>query len=360
MKEYGIGIVGCGFMGKVHAYCHKAVPFYYKSLPCKTRLIGACASRETSARELKEQGDFLIATTDYKELLQRKDIQIIECCLPNHLHKQLLIDTIKAGKHVYCDKPLALNVKEGEEICALARKSEVKHQLAFQYRFMPHVTRAKQLIEEGVVGEISSFRSSYLHASCVTGKKKAYSWKAEYEKVGGGVLVDLGSHLIDLLTYLLGDFKQVKGFVRNFTSPDNRTDDWALLNIETESGAVGTMEASKMATGTNDDLRVEIHGSKGALRFASMDPNWLEFYDNTEEASPIGGLRGFRKIETVQRFTEPQGIPMPKVSIGWIRGHVASLYSFLDAVANDKKTSPDFEDGLKVQKIIETAYRSAE
>ena len=359
MKEYGIGIIGYGFIGKVHAYGYKTIPFYYQPPPCRTKLIGICTSREATAQEAKEQGGFLFSDIDYRELLRRKDIQIINCCLPNHLHRQVVVDALKAGKHVYCDKPLALNVQEAEEIYTLARKSKVKHQITFQYRFIPAIMRAKQLIEQGILGQIFSFRSVYLHASCVT-QKKAYSWKAEYDKVGGGVLVDLGSHLIDLLRFLLGEFKQVNSITKNFTSPDRRTDDLALANIQMENGAIGSLEASKMATGSNDEFRIEIHGRKGALRFNSMDPNWLEFYDHTEETAPIGGFRGFKRIETVQRYPEPPGIPLPKFSIGWIRYHVACLHSFLEAVTKDKKCSPDFEDGLKVQRIMETIYKSAQ
>jgi len=360
MKEYGVGIIGYGFIGRVHTYSYRNIPFYYRDPPCKTKLIGVCTSRPETAQKAKEQGGFLFATTDYRELLERDDIQIINCCVPNYLHKEVVIEALKAGKHVYCEKPLALNLQEAKEIYKVAENSGVKHHITFQYRFIPAVMRAKQLIDEGAIGEIFSIRGVHLHSSCVIQPpKRAYSWKAEYEKVGGGVLVDLGSHLIDLTRYLLGEFKRVNGFVKNFTSPDKRTDDLAIMNVEMENGAVGTLEASKMATGTNDDLRLEIHGKKGAIRINSMTPNWLEFYDNTEPDAPIGGAKGFKKIDTVQKYPEPPGIPMPKFPIGWIRYHVACLHSFLNAIAKDEESSPNFKDGLEVQRIIEATYDSA-
>jgi len=199
----------------------------------------------------------------------------------------------------------------------------------------------------------------HLHSSCVTQKSQAYSWKAESTKVGGGVLVDLGSHLIDLTRYLIGEFKSVNGYMKNFTSPDVQTDDVAILSVEMTNGAIGSLEASKMATGTNDDLRIEIHGLKGAIRFNSMEPNWLEYYDNTELDMPLGGKKGFKKIETIQKYPEPQGIPIPKFPVGWMRYHVACLHSFLRSIVDDTETSPNFRDGLEVQKIIEAAYISS-
>lgn len=359
LKEYGVGLVGYGFIGKVHTYSYRNIPFYYRDPPCKVKLVGVCTSREETAQEAMEQGGFSFATTDYRELLERDDIQIINCCLPNFLHKKVVINALKAGKHVCCEKPLALNLKEANDIYDVAKNSGVKHQITFQNRFIPAIMRAKQLIDEGAVGEIFSFRGVHLHSSCVTQKSQAYSWKAESEKVGGGVLVDLGSHLIDLTRYLIGEFKSVDGCVKNFTSPDKQTDDLALLSVEMANGAVGSLEASKMATGTNDDLRIEAHGSKGAIRFSSMEPNWLEFYDNAESDEPIGGRKGFTKIETIQKYPELPGIPIPKFPIGWMRYHVACLHSFLRSIVDGTEASPNFKDGLEVQRILEAAYVSS-
>jgi predicted dehydrogenase len=359
LKEYGVGIIGYGFIGKVHTYSYKNIPFFYRDPPCKVKLVGVCTSHSETAQEAKEQGDFSFATTNYKELLERNDIQIINCCLPNYLHRDVVINALKSGKYVCCEKPLALNFKEAKEIYEVAKHSDVKQQITFQNRFIPAVMRAKQLIDEGAIGEIFSVRGAYLHSSCVTQKSQAYSWKAESEKVGGGVLIDLGSHIIDLTRYLVGEFKRVNGYIKNFTSPDKQTDDLAIMNIEMMNGAIGTLEASKMATGTNDDLRLEIHGSKGAIRFNSMEPNWLEYYDNTKLDKPIGGKRGFTKIDTIQKYPEPPGISIPKFPIGWMRYHVACLHSFLRSIVDDTKTSPDFKDGLEVQRVMEAAYISA-
>ena len=359
MKEYGVGIAGYGFIGKVHAFAYRAIPFYYDDIPAKINLVGVCAQSIQTREKAIAQAGFQFATEHYTELIKRKDIHIINCCLPNHLHYELVKHALNEGKHIYCDKPLALNSKQAEELTFLAKNSGVKCQIVFQLRFFPAIMRAKQLIEEGFLGKINFFRFLYLHSSCVKQSKKAYSWKAEFEKVGGGVLVDLGSHIIDLARYLVGDFSSIYAKTRNYTSPDKRTDDIAILNVETVSGSTGILEASKMATGTNDEVRFEIYGSEGALAFNSMEPNWLLAYDMRDPDSPIGGLRGYKKIETVQRYPDATGIPLPKFSIGWIRSHIACLHSFLYSIVNDKPASPSFEDGLIVQKIIEAGYESA-
>ncbi len=359
MKEYGVGIAGYGFIGKVHAFAYRAIPFYYDDIPAKIKLVGVSAYSEESKKKAIEQSNFEFATADFMELVKNKDIHIINCCLPNNLHYDIVKSAILEGKHVYCDKPLALNLQQAQELTELAEKSPVKTQIVFQLRFFPAVMRAKQLIDEGFVGKINFFRFLYLHSSCVKQSSKAYSWKAEFEKVGGGVLVDLGSHIIDLARHLVGEFRSVYAKTKNFTSPDKRTDDLAIINVETLHGAEGILEASKIATGTNDEVRFEIYGSEGALAFNSMEPNWLYAYNMRDLDTPIGGFRGFKKIETVQRYPDATGIPLPKFSIGWIRTHIASLHSFLYALTHDKIPQPSFRDGLAVQKIIDAAYNSA-
>jgi len=360
MKEYGIGLLGYGFIGKVHAYSYKNIPFYYKEPPCKANLIGVCDSRPEALEEAKNQSGFEFTTTSYRELLERPDIQIIDCCLPNFLHREVVIAALKAGKNVYCEKPLALNLKQAKDIYEVAEKSGVRHQIVFEYRFIPAIMRAKQLIEEGAIGEIFSLRGVDLHSSAVIQPVgRAYSWKAEFEKVGGGVLMDLGPHIIDIVRYLAGNFDRVCAYAKNFTSPDKRTDDLAIVAVEMKNGAIGTIEASKMATGATDEIRLDIHGLKGALRFNSLTPNWLGFYDNTEPETPIGGEKGLKMIDTVQKYPEAPGIPMAKFPIGWIRYQAASAYSFLKSISEDSKPSPDFKDGLEVQRIIEAAYISS-
>ncbi len=370
MKELGVGIVGYGFIGKVHTYGYLNLPLFYDPSPAKIKLVGVCTAHKQTAKKAKDIGNFSFATTSYQDLLKRDDIHIINCCTPNYLHKNILIDALKAEKNVYCEKPLAINLAEAKEILQVAEKFNKTYQMTFEYRFIPAIMRAKQLIEKGFLGKVFSFRGCYLHSGYID-PARPMSWRLDKKKAGGGALFDLGSHIIDLIKYLLGDYKAVFATTRTFIDerpfPDNPTrkakvevDDISFLQLEMQNEAFGTLEASRLATGANDDLRIEIHGEKGALYYNHMDPNWLWVYDAKDTKEPIGGFRGFKRIETVQRYPKPAVLPGPKFSIGWMRYHIASQHNFVKRVIEGKKGNPSFYDGYKVQEIMEAAYLSAE
>jgi predicted dehydrogenase len=368
--QYGIGLVGYGFIGKMHTYAYKSIPFFYSPPPADIRLVGVCTSRDETAKQAVQHGGYEIGTTDYHELLERDDIHIINCCTPNNLHKDILIDAMKAGKHIYCDKPLALNLAEAQDILNSAAGTKMVHQMTFQYRFIPAIMRARQLLDEGLLGEPMSFRAAYLHSGYVD-PSRPMSWRLNKEQGGAGAMFDLGSHILDLVRYLLGECKEVFATTQTFIKSrpvskgsselvDVDVDDLTLVQMRMENGALGTMEASRIATGTNDDLRLEIHGREGAIRFNLMEPNWLYVYDNRSKADPIGGMKGYTLVETVQRYPEPAVFPGPKFTIGWTRFHIACLYNFLSNVVKGESAPPTLYDGFKVQEIMEAALKSAE
>jgi predicted dehydrogenase len=318
------------------------------------------------------QGKFEFGTTRYSDLLERDDIDIIHVCTPNVLHREQVVQAIEAGKHVYCDKPLGASYEDCEAMVAAVNGAgpNLVTQVALQYRFYPCTMRARQLVEDGFPGKIYSFRAVYLHASNID-PDKPLKWKMDKRRGGGGVLYDLGSHVLDLVNHLAGPFTEV--FADTHTATKERrhpetgamtpveTDDQAIMLLRARDGALGTVEASKIATGTNDELRVEIHGELGAIRFNLMDPNWLEMYDLRDAGSPIGGARGFKKIETVSRYPDPGGkFPAPALNVGWLRSHVASLYNFLDAIGKHRAASPSIAEGAELQRIMDAAYRSAD
>lgn len=368
--QLGVGMVGYGFIGKVHTLCYQSIPLYYDPSPVKVKLVGVSTAHKESGHKAIEQAGYEFATTDYRVLLEREDINIINCCTPNYLHKDILIDAVRAGKHVYCEKPLAMNLREAKEILEVIRGSQVKHQMVFQYRFVPAMMRAKQLVDAGFLGKIFHFRASYLHSGYID-PLRPISWRLDKKKSGGGALFDLGSHALDTVRFLLGDFESVYATTQTFFKKrplegaldkkgEVEVDDLALLQLKLERGGVGALEVSRVATGTNDEMRVEIHGSKGALSFNLMEPNWLYVYDVRENGEPIGGMRGFKRMETVQRYPKPAVLPGPKFSVGWMRYHIASLYNFLKHIAAETMPSPNFEDGLKIQEIMEATYLSVE
>ncbi len=369
-EQLGIGMVGYGFMGKVHTYAYLNLPLFYDPAPAKIKLVGVCTSRRETGQKAVEQAGYQFATTDYNELLKREDIHIIDCCTPNYLHKDLLIAATRAGKHIYCDKPLAMNLKEAKDIIEVIKEAKIKHRMTFEYRFIPATMRAKQLIEEGFLGKVLSFRACYLHSRYVD-PNRPMSWRLEKDKSGGGALFDLGSHALDLLRYLLGEYESVYASLETFIKKrpridnpqekaDVKVDDLALLQIRMENGAIGTVEASRIATGTNDELRIEIHGTQGAVYFNHMDPNWLYVYDNREKDAPFGGNRGFKKIEAVQRYPKPAVLPGPKFAIGWMRYHIQSQYEFITSITEDSPNAPSLIDGYKVQEIMEAAHLSSQ
>jgi len=369
MEELGVGIVGYGFMGKVHTYGYRNIPLFYDPVPLKTRMVGVCTSRPETAAKAKELGGFDFATTDYGELLERDDIHIINCCVPNHMHRDVLLDAIKADKHIYCDKPLAFDVEQAREIAEAASRGTKKYQMTLQYRFVPATMRAKQLIEQGFLGRVFSFRAVYLHAGYID-PNRPMSWRLDRSRGGGGALFDLGSHILDLIYHLLGDYDSVSAVCETMIKerplkedPSRKAkvevDDIAILTVRMKNGAVGTVEASRLATGTNDELKFEIHGDKGALKFNLMDPNWLYAYDARDAGGDLGGERGFKMIECVHRYPKPAADIAPKCTFGWIRSHMACLHDFLAHIADDTPTSPDFSDGARIHEVMDAAYRSS-
>lgn len=367
MKEYGVGIIGFGFMGKTHTYGYKTMPLYYNNLPFRTKLVGVCAAHLENAEKAKDAHGFEFSTDSLDDIIGCNDIQIVNICTPNVFHKDAIIKALKAGKHIYCDKPLTASSEELDEILPLLDGCKTVNQVALHNRFFTATMRAKEMIEEGKIGKVLSFRASYLHSGSVD-PAKPIGWKQDKKLGGGGVLYDLGSHALDLIYYLIGEYDSIfaKTEVLYKQRPDKsgrlvdvEGDDLALVIVKMKNGGTGIIEASKIATGTNDELRFEIHGDKGALRFNLMDPNWLDYFDNTVPEQPLGGTRGFTRIECVQRYPSPGGsFPSSKGSIGWLRGHVQCLYNFVSCVHEGRQASPSFAEGAYIQQVMDKAYES--
>ena len=367
-KEIRIGLLGFGAMGKTHAFAVANLPYFCGDIPFRATIHGvATRSLEKSKAVAKEFG-FPVATDNEDDLILSPDIDVIDICTPNILHADTVRRALAAGKHIYCEKPLADTLSNAAEMARLAKESDRICTVVFNNRHLSSVQRAKQLIDEGRIGRILSFDFRYLHNSCTDPNKKA-GWKQTSAVCGeGGVLFDLGAHIIDLAVFLCGKFRKITG-KSQIAFPERAGMDGSLwktdaseafyMLAETEAGAHGTLTASKLTTGTNDDLGFAIYGTKGSLRFSLMDPNYLEFYDNTAPHEPYGGLGGFTRIECVGRYPAPAGaFPSPKAAQGWLRGHLMGMYSFLCSVYEGKQAAPSFEDGAYVQRIMEAALLS--
>jgi predicted dehydrogenase len=221
------------------------------------------------------------------------------------------------------------------------------------------------MVEEGFLGDILSLRAAYLHSGSVD-PNAPLKWKLDSDLAGGGVLLDLGSHVLDLVEHLVGQVSvldcrtRIAYPERPFSDDPTRfarvtAEDAAFLTVRTTNGALGHIEASKIGTGAVDELRFEIDGSRGALRFNLMEPNYLWVYDQTLPAPE----RGWRALETVQSYPPPAAFPSPKMSVGWLRGHVACLHSFLSAVVRGKPADPSLQVGVALQYLLAEAYERA-
>ncbi len=369
MRDIGVGMIGYGFMGKMHSYSYASLPFIYDPPPARVRFAAVCALSEKSRELAHERAGYEWATDDYRELVSRPDVDVVNICTPNYLHFEQVMAALSAGKHVYCDKPLAMNAREAAEMAEAAERVGTTCQVTFHNRYSPAMMRARELAESGFLGDITSFRAVYLHSG-YTDPNRPISWRMQREKAGGGALVDLGSHAIDLLRMLMGDFVRVRAELRTLveerpvsagSSEKVRADadELALLELETGSGAVGTLEASRVATGAYDDLRLEIHGARGAVRFDLTDPNWLWVYDDTKPKAPLGGDRGWTRIECIQHYPKPAALPGGVTPVGWSRFHIASIHEFVSRVVDGRPGCPSFRDGLAVQRVTDAAIRSS-
>jgi len=370
MAELGVGIVGFGFIGKVHVHAYNSMALFYDPPPLPTRLVGVCTSAPQTAAKAAEQVGFEVAVTDYRELLARDDIHVINVCAPNDLHRPVVLEALAAGKHVYCDKPLCLSLDEAREIAAAARKATTKHQMTFHVRFCPAVLRARQLIEDGFLGELYHFHVAYLHCGYAD-PERPMSWRLDKARAGAGALGDLGSHIIDLTRHLLGDFGAVNATAETFIRERPvaagalervpvEVDDYICMRARMKSGGLGILEASRFATGADDELKFAIYGRRGALKFNLTQPNYLWAFDEGDPSGDLGGSSGFKRIACVQRYPEPAALPSPKLAVGWIRLHIACLHSFLTHISNDTPCEPDLLDGAAVQAIMHTALESSQ
>ena len=368
MEKLGIGMVGYGMIGRVHALAYRDLGLYYPGALPSLELTAVCTTRAATAERASQEAGIPFWTTQIEELVNQKNVDVIDCCAPNFMHHAVAMAAIRAGKPVIVEKPLALNAEQAEEIAEEASKAGVPVGMIFNYRFIPALMRARQLIEEGFLGEVFDFHIEYLHTG-YQNPARPMGWKLRRAQSGGGALVDLGSHLIDLIRYLLGDFSQVLATTRTYISQrpsrsDSQemetvdVDDAGWMQVRLTNGAEGVLMATRFATGAVDDLNLLIHGQHGAIRFQLMEPNWLWIYDQRAAGEPLGGKRGWVRVETVQNYPGA-AVPPARSSIGWTRPMAQNLYKFLSAVSRGEEPVPSFADGLAVQHVLEAAYASA-
>ncbi|MCU0500704.1 MAG: Gfo/Idh/MocA family oxidoreductase [Anaerolineae bacterium] len=368
MRPIGIALIGYGGIGRVHALAYRSLLFHYGLPADAIRIVGvATGHAETAERAAREIG-CEVWTDDYRTLLARDDVHVVDICTPNHAHEVAVLAAVGAGKHVYVEKPLALDVAQARRMVQAVSGTQLKGQVTFNFRFTPAVVRARQLMTAGFTGRIFSFHTRYNRSSYIA-PEKPLSWRLSREAAGGGALFDLGSHALDLVHFLLGEVSEVNATLETLiperpTAPGSPVkalvdvDDLDLLQLRMRDGTLGVVEVSRMGTGATNDLQIEIFGELGALRLSSNEPDWLYLYDTRASDRPLGGMRGFTRVETGQRF-DGQVMPDWTMPMNFIRSHAESQYQFLKSIWEDRPPQPDLADGLYVQRLMAAAERSS-
>jgi len=366
MPDINVALIGYAFMGRAHSNAYRQVtPFFSPSLTPRMKVI--CGRTRDKVEHVARQYGWEEAATDWREVIARPDIQLVDIVTSVDSHAEMAIAAAEAGKAVFCEKPLARSVAEAEAMAAAARKAGVTNMVCHNYRRAPAVTLAHQIITEGKIGTIRHFRGTYLQEWLVN-PDAPRTWRLDREKAGAGTLGDLGSHVIDLARYLVGEIAEVTGTVETFIKerpllddPSRRApvtvDDAAAAVVRFANGALGTFEMTRYAPGRKNHNRFEINGSLGSLGFNLERMNELELYLNTEP----GAIRGFHTILVTDRDHHPY------VKHWWPPGHIIgyehtfthTVYDLLEAIAKGAQVAPSFEDGLRNQRVIDAIARAA-
>ena len=340
-----IALLGGGAIGKVHAYAYSTLPFYSDPVPCEVRVKYVVNSRPETAAKAAALCPGAIPLTDWRAAVADPEVDVVDVCLPNHLHFEALKAAIAAGKHIYCEKPVVLNAAEADELEALLADYRGVSQVAFHIHFFASAMLAKKLISEGKIGRVVEFRGSYMQNSHVD-PNRPIRWK-NLKQCGGGALMDIGSHLIELTDWLAGPLDEAFSFSASADAKNpERAEDSMAMVWRTKDGAIGTLQASKMAHGTENDMTVEIYGTKGAVRFDLQDPHFLEFFS---------GEGGWQRLAVGNRYDLPDtDFPATKSGIGWVRAHCTSVAHFLRNVAAGRKLGdePDLARGIYIQRLM--------
>jgi len=367
-KAVQIGMLGSGFMGMCHTNAYKKIPYIYHDAAISPHLLVLCSRNEEKvAREAARYG-YEEYSTDWRDLVNDDRIEVFDNCGPDPVHPEPSIAALQNGKHVICEKPLAVSVDDARRMRDAAASSSGKAMCVFNYRFVPAVQLARDLIASGEIGEVYHMRVQYLQmAGHDPSLSPTDTWYSAWPH--SGALQGIGSHAIDQCRFLVGDIASVSALVRAFNPeralpsagfPEVTADEGTAAVLEFESGAIGTMESSVVATGRKNFLAWEINGSKGSLRWDMEHPNSL-FACLTGQADPL--LMGFSEISVTESSHPDVGPWWPHGhNIGWEHSHIIEKFHFLDAVASGKELNPSlatFEDGYRVAVVIDAMRQSS-
>lgn len=373
MNKVGVAQIGHKFIGKAHSYGYSNVGFYFNPivLPDKKILCG----KGNDVKETAEKWGFENWTEDWQAAIELDGVDIVDICAPSVLHKEIVLEAARKRKHIFCEKPLAMNLSDAREMVEAVKASGITHTIGFNYRKVPALKYAKELIEKGELGRIFHFRGLYSQ-DWLTDPDFPLAWRLRKQAAGGGASWDLGAHVVDLACYLIGDIKEVVGQQTTFikerpvaafedgltaiagkeTGTVDVDDATSFLSVF-ENGATGLFEVTRYGTGHRNQNQIEVYGSEGGLIWRGFEKmNELEFYSNKDRA----GLQGYRHVQIGEN-------EHPYVSEYWPAGHIIGfgdtftheIFDFLNAIGNGEDAVPSFDDGLKVQEVLSAVDKSA-
>ncbi len=368
--EIGVGMLGYVFMGKAHSNAYKKIPYMMYPPPAIPKLIAICGRNEAAAAEAARRYGYEGYYTDWRRMLEDDRIQLFDNGAPNDAHAEPCMAAARAGKHVFCEKPLARSGEEAKEMLDAVVKAGVKHQVAYNYRFVPAIRQAYDLIRSGMLGKIYHYRAAYLQEWILPHYGTPKIWRLDKKVAGSGALGDLGAHIVDLGRFLVGEVKSVSAMTRTFIEERPLVegsgtgkvdvDDAFVAIVEFENGAIGTLEASRFAAGHKNYEVLEINGEKGSIRFNLERLNELQVFWVGDQPKETQGFRDVLVTEGYHPFWSnwwPQGH-----IIGWEHSFIHELTHFLDCIVNKKEVAPfaaTFEDGYRAAVICDAIVESA-
>ena len=369
-KPLNIGMIGYGFMGRAHSNGYRKVNNFF-DLPYHPVLKAVCARDEAKAKEFANRWGYESVETDWRKLLERKDIDAVDICVPNNLHKEISIAAAKAGKMVLCEKPLSMDTAEGEEMCQAVEKAGVPNMVWYNYRRVPAVTMAKKLIEEGRLGRIFHYRAVFLQDWTISTdlpQGGTALWRLDAAAAGSGVTGDLLAHCIDTAIWLNGKIDTVSAMTETFIKERTHTatgkkeqvkiDDACAFLARFQNGSLATFESTRYARGHKALYTFEINGEKASIKWDLHDLHRLEYFDHKDE----GKLRAWRSIHVTDAGGEHPYMDhwwVPGLQIGYEHSFVHQVADFIDGLGKGVPADPTFRTALETQRVCDAVLKSA-
>jgi predicted dehydrogenase len=368
-KEIRIGLIGTGLMGRTHTNGYKRIGDFFPELKFRPILKAVCARREDKVKAFAEQWGFESYETDWKKMIAREDIDAIDICTPNNSHAEIAIAAAAAGKMILCEKPLARNLQEAKTMVDAVEKAGVKNTVWYNYRRIPAVTLAKQIIDSGKLGKIFHYRSNFLQDWTINADLPQGGdalWRIDVDAAGSGVTGDLLAHCIDTAMWLNGAIKDVSAVTETFIKERMHQltgkmqkvgiDDACIFHCHFDNGSLGLFESTRYARGHKAMFTFEINGENASIRWDLHDMNRLEYFDH-EDDSVVRGWRSIHVSDSDQPYMKRWWIP--GTSIGYEHSFIHHVADFFATLETGEICHPDFQDSLQTQKVCEAVLASA-